>query len=89
MAANLIAISIVIFKAVTGEFVGWSESLISFVTFAVIGFVLLLVVQWIIDKAMFPKVKIADELARDRNVGVAFVVGGIVISASLVLFFAI
>ena len=86
MAANLIAISIVVFKAVTGEFVGWSESLTSFVTFAVIGFVLLLVVQWIIDKAMFPKVKIADELARDRNVGVAFVVGGIVISASLVLF---
>ena len=89
MAANLIAISIVVFKAVTGEFVGWSESLISFVTFAVIGFVLLLVVQWIIDKAMFPKVKIADELANDRNVSLAFVVGGIVISASLVLFFAI
>ena len=89
MAANLIAIAIVIFKAVTGEFVGWSESLISFVTFAVIGFVLLLVVQWIIDKAIFPKVKIADELAGARNVGMAFVVGAIVISASLVLFFAI
>ena len=89
MAANLIAISIVIFKAVTGEFVGWSESLISFATFAVIGFALLLVVRWIIDKAMFPKVKIADELARDRNLSLAFVVGGIVISASLVLFFAI
>ena len=89
MAANLIAIAIVIFKAVTGEFVGWSESLISFATFAVIGFVLLLVVQWIIDKAIFPKVKIADELAGARNVGMAFVVGAIVISASLVLFFAI
>ena len=89
MAANLIAIAIVIFKAVTGEFVGWSESLISFFTFAVIGFVLLLVVQWVIDKAMFPKVKIADELASARNVGMAFVVGAIVISASLVLFFAI
>ena len=89
MAANLIAIAIVIFKAVTGEFAGWSESLISFATFAVIGFVLLLVVQWIIDKAMFPNVKIADELASARNVGMAFVVGAIVISASLVLFFAI
>ncbi len=89
MAANLIAIAIVIFKAVTGEFLGWSQSLISFAVFAVIGFALLLAVQWIIDMAMFPKVKIADEIAGARNVSMAFVVGGIIISASLVLFFAI
>ena len=89
MAANLIAISIVVFKAVTGEFVGWGESLISFATFAVIGFILLLVVRWIIDKAIFPRVKVAEELSEARNLSVAFVVGSIVIGASLVLFFAI
>ena len=89
MAANLIAIAIVVFKAVTGEFVGWGESLISFATFAVIGFILLLVVRWIIDKAIFPRVKVAEELSEARNLSMAFVVGGIVISASLVLFFAI
>ena len=54
MAANLIAIAIVVFKAVTGEFRGWGGGLISFATFAVIGFILLLVVRWIIDKAIFP-----------------------------------
>ena len=89
MAANLIAIAIVVFKAVTGEFVGWGESLISFATFAVIGFILLLVVRWIIDKAIFPRVKVAEELSEARNLSVAFVVGSIVIGASLVLFFAI
>jgi uncharacterized membrane protein YjfL (UPF0719 family) len=89
MAANFIAIALVTFKAVTGEFVGWSESLVAFATFAVIGFFLLLIVRWIIDTALFPKVKIADELAVAQNVGIAFIVGGVVISASLVLYFAI
>lgn len=89
MAANLIAIALVTFKAVTGEFLGWGESLTAFATFGVIGFLLLLVVRWIIDKAMFPGVRIADELAATQNVGIAFVVGGIVVSASLILYFAI
>jgi len=89
MAANFIAIALVTFKAVTGEFVGWSESLVAFATFAVIGFFMLLIVRWIIDTAMFPKVKIADELAVAQNVGIAFIVGGVVISASLILYFAI
>lgn len=89
MAANFIAIALVTFKAVTGEFVGWGESLVAFATFAIIGFFLLLIVRWIIDTALFPKVKIADELAVAQNVGISFIVGGVVISASLILYFAI
>lgn len=88
MAASLIAVALVVFKAVAGEFLGWSESLIGFAVFAVIGFIVLVVVRWIIDKAMFPKVKIADELSA-QNVGVAFIVGGVVVSAALVLLFAV
>lgn len=88
MAASLIAVAIVVFKAVAGEFLGWSESLIGFAVFAVIGFIILVIVRWIIDKAMFPKVKISDELSA-QNVGVAFIIGGVVISAALVLLFAV
>ena len=89
MAANLIAVALVAFKAVAGEFLGWSESLIGFVVFAVIGFLLLVIVRWIIDKAMFPKVKIADELSSAQNAGVAFIVGGVVVSTALILLFAV
>ena len=89
MAANLMAVALVAFKAVAGEFLGWSESLIGFVVFAVIGFLLLVIVRWIIDKAMFPKVKIADELSSAQNVGVAFIVGGVVVSTALILLFAV
>lgn len=89
MAGNLIAISLVIFKAVFGEFVGWTESLVTFVVFAVIGFVLLYVVRIIVDFALLPGTKVADELAVDRNHGVAFIQSGVVISAALILYFAI
>ncbi|MCH2320948.1 MAG: DUF350 domain-containing protein [SAR202 cluster bacterium] len=89
VAANLIAIAIVTFKAVYGVFMGWGESLVSFVTFAITGFILLLVVRWIVDKVIFPRIKIPAELSESQNTGVAFIVGGVVISASLVLYFAI
>ena len=89
LGGNLIAVGVVIFKAVFGEFIGWTESLAAFLTFAVIGFALLYVVRRLIDLVLFPGVKVADELAVDRNMGVAFIVSGVVISAALILFFAI
>ena len=89
LGGNLIAMGLVTFKAVFGNFDGWSEAIASFVTFAVSGFVLLYVLRLLIDFLLFPKVKISNELAVDRNVGVAFIEGAVVISASLILFFAI
>ena len=89
LGGNLIAMGLVTFKAVFGNFDGWSEAIASFVTFAVLGFVLLYVLRLLINFLLFPKVKISNELAVDRNVGVAFIEGAVVISASLILFFAI
>ena len=89
LAGNLIAIGLIIFKAVFGEFVGWTEGIVSFVVFAVIGFVLLYVVRIIVDFALLPGTKVSDELAVDRNLGVAFIESGVVISAALILYFAI
>lgn len=89
LAGNIIAISIITFKAVFGEFVSWTDSLVSFYTFAGLGFSVLFVVRLINDFVIFPRVKIADELAIDRNVGVAYIVSVMVISTSVILFFAI
>ena len=89
LGGNLIAMGVVTFKAVFGEFVGWSESLAAFITFAVIGFALLYAVRRLVDLVLFPRVKIANELAVERNLGVAFIVSAVVISAALILFFAI
>ena len=89
LAGNLIAIGIVVFKAVFGEFVGWTESIAGFITYAVVGFILLYAVRFVVDKVLFPKVKLADELAVDRNLGAAFIESAALISVSLILFFAI
>ena len=89
LGGNLIAMGVVTFKAVFGEFVGWSEGLAAFITFAVIGFALLYAVRRLVDLVLFPRVEIANELAVERNLGVAFIVSAVVISAALILFFAI
>ncbi len=89
LAGNLIAIGIVVFKAVFGEFVGWTESIAGFVTYAAFGFILLYAVRFVVDKVLFPHVRLADELAVDRNLGAAFIESAALISVSLILFFAI
>jgi len=89
LGSNLIAMGLVIFKAVFGNFNGWNEALASFFVFVVIGFVLLFVLRLLIDLLLLPTAKISNELAAERNVGVAFVESSIVISSALILFFAI
>ena len=89
LAGNLIAIGIVVFKAVFGEFVGWSESIAGFITYAILGFVLLYAIRFVIDKVLFPHVRLADELVVDRNLGAALIESAALISVSLILFFAI
>lgn len=89
LAANTIAIGIVAFKAVFGDFAGWTEGLIGFAVFAVIGFVILLIVRLLFDLVLHPKANVSRELAVERNLGFAMLEGAVVISASLVLFFAI
>lgn len=86
---NLIAIGLVTFKALFGDFVAWDESIAAFLAFAVLGFVLLYVLRIIIDKAMLPTVQISNSLAVGRNVGVAFIESAVVISAAMILFLAI
>ena len=89
LAGNLVAIGIVVFKAVFGDFVNWGEALAEFITFAALGFILLLAMRLVVDLLLFPRVKVARELAVDRNLGVALIESAVVVSASLILFFAV
>ena len=86
---NLVAIGLVMFKALFGDFTGWGDSIVAFVVFGVIGFALLYVLRLLIDLLLLPHIRISGALAGQRNVGVAFVESTVVISASMVLFMAI
>lgn len=89
MGGHLIAIGLVMLKAVFGDFVGWGTSIAEFLTFAVIGFVLLFVLRLLIDLVLLPTTKVSHALAVEQNIGVAFIQSTVVISAALILFFAI
>lgn len=89
LGGNLIAIGVIVFKAVAGDFLGWSEAFIGFGVFAVVGIVLLFILRFVIDLILHPSAKINDELVVDQNVGVAFIEGAVVIGAGLILLFAI
>ena len=89
LGGNLIAMGLVTFKAVFGNFDGWNEAIASFLIFAGIGFVLLFVLRLMIDFLLLPTVKISNELTAERNVGIAFVESAVVISSAMILFFAV
>jgi hypothetical protein len=71
----LIAISLLMFKATSGEFVGWGINLSYFAFDAIAGFLLLLALRWVVDAALLPKARIADEIVRDRNLNVGMIEG--------------
>ena len=85
---NLVAIGLVALKALFGDFVDWQTSIVGFVIFAVFGFVLLYVLRLLVDLILFSKTKVSDQLVAG-NIGVAFIESTVVISAALILFFAI
>ena len=89
LGGNLIAMGIVTLKAVFGNFPGWGEGIVEFATFAVLGFVLLYVLRLLIDLVLLPTTRVSNQLAVERNVGVAFIEGSVVIGSALILFFAI
>ena len=85
---NLVAIGLVALKALFGDFVDWQTSIVGFVIFAVFGFVLLYLLRLLVDLILFSKTKVPDQLVAG-NIGVAFIESTVVISAALILFFAI
>lgn len=84
---TLVALSLLIRKAVSGEFVDWPTNLSYFVFDAGAGFGLLLFLRWITDLALLPNARIEQEIVRDRNVNAGLIEGTIAVGvAALILF---
>ena len=89
LGGNLIAIGLIAFKAVFGDFAGWGESIASFLVFGVLGFVLLYVMRVLIDLVLLPTVRVSQVIGSGHNIGVAFIESTVVISSALILFLAL
>jgi uncharacterized membrane protein YjfL (UPF0719 family) len=72
---TLLAIALLMLKATSGEFLDWGTNLGYFGFDALVGFGLLLVLRWVVDAALLPNARIAEEIARDRNVNVGLLEG--------------
>lgn len=85
LGLTLIAISLLMFKATSGEFVDWPTNLTFFAFDSIIGFALLLGFRWLVDAALLPSARIADEVARDRNTNVGLVEGVLSIGIAAII----
>jgi uncharacterized membrane protein YjfL (UPF0719 family) len=72
---TLVAIALLMLKATSGEFLDWGTNLAYFGFDAVAGFGLLLLLRWIVDAALLPNARIAEEIVRDRNLNVGLLEG--------------
>ena len=75
IAGILIAIANLVRFAVSGDFIGWSESFSNIGFDLIIGLLLLPVVRFLADKVLLPGRTITDELVNQEkpNVGVALI----------------
>ncbi len=88
-AGGLIAIGIIVMKAVSGTFIGWTDSLILLAFDASLIFILLIVVRFFFDKLIIPQSDLNHEIAKDKNIGAGLLEMFAFIGFSLVLFYTL
>ncbi len=72
---TLVALSLLMLKAIGGEFTTWTASLSFFVFDAVAGLILLLFLRWLAGAALLPGSRMVQEIVRDRNVNAGLIEG--------------
>jgi uncharacterized membrane protein YjfL (UPF0719 family) len=83
----LVALSLLLVKATSGDFVDWPTNLSYFAFDAAAGFILLMAMRWVVDLALLPNARIHDEIVRDRNVNVGLVEGVLAIAVAAIVLF--
>lgn len=85
----LVAIGLIILRAVSGDFVGWVEDLTYLGWNVLLVFVYLVGVRLFFDKVVLPRSDLNVEITRDRNVGAGLLEGAVSIGFAAVLFFVL
>lgn len=88
-AGGLIAIGIIIMRAVSGDFVSWAEDFKTLAIDLAIIFVYLIGVRLVFDRLVLRNSNLLTEISKDRNVGAGLLEMLVAICFSVVLFFAL
>jgi uncharacterized membrane protein YjfL (UPF0719 family) len=84
-AMTLAALSLLMLKAISGEFTSWVVSLSFFGFDAVAGLILLLSLRWVTAAALFPRARTVEEIVRDRNVNVGLIEGVLAVGIAAII----
>jgi len=88
LGANLIAIGIVMLRALGGGFVGWQHDLITCLFDAVFGFAVFFALRILVDRVFLPGSRVEEEISRDRNINAAYIEGVVLIGGACLILFA-
>jgi uncharacterized membrane protein YjfL (UPF0719 family) len=88
-AMTMAALSLLMVKAVSGEFISWTRNLSFFAFDSIAGLILLLFLRWLTAATLLPHARLTEEIVRDRNVNVSLIEGvfAVGIAAIILLLF--
>ncbi len=86
---SMLAMGIIVLKALTGDMETWGETFSWFVLDAVIGFGLLMALRRITDTLFLPGTTIQHEIAKDQNINAAWMEGVIAVGIATIIFFVV
>ncbi|PSQ97909.1 MAG: DUF350 domain-containing protein [Bacteroidetes bacterium SW_9_63_38] len=86
---GLVAIGIIVMRAVSGDFVSWAVNLQSLGWNVLLVFVYLVGIRFFFDKVVIPRHDLNVEIAEDQNVGASLLEGAVSIGFATVLFFVL
>ena len=90
-AGALIGMGIVIGLAAENNFISWSENLIEYTAYSLLGLILLPIIRLLTDKILLPSVKLSDEIANQEkpNIGAAYIEAFSYIAGAFIIYWCI
>jgi uncharacterized membrane protein YjfL (UPF0719 family) len=85
LGGMLLAFGFILQSSLAGPFVGWSEDLLGFGASAAMGIVLLLLLQWPIDRLFLPGTTLREEIETEPNPAAVAVAVAVKIALALVI----
>lgn len=86
---SVVAMGIIVLKALTSDLDTWQETLAWFILDAGIGFLLLMLLRKITDALFLPGTTIQHEIAQDQNLNAAWIEGVLAIGIAAIIFFVV
>lgn len=85
LSGMLVAFGFILNASLMGPFVGWTEDVLAFATSAGMGVVLLMLLQWPIDRLFLPGTTLRKEIEETRNPAAIAVTVAVKIALALVI----